>query len=80
MKNKNIVRDPNNYIKTPQVERLYGAGTKAGQKIRGSKTVTKSNSKNKVVTYSPINRVGKQTKTKVVTKNGKTRNKFGIYR
>ena len=71
---KTIKYDSNNYQKTPQVERLYGAGTKAGQTIRSSKTVVKPNGKRKVVTYGAINRTGKQTRTKsVITRTGRTR-------
>ena len=71
MKTKVITYDPNHYKKTRMTGVVYG-GKK--EKIRTSKTVTKSNGKVKTVTYGPIDYYGKQTKTKTVTKNGRTRN------
>lgn len=69
-KQKTITYDPTNFAGTLMAGTVYRKGD---QKIRKSKTVTKSNGKVKTVTYGPMNYYGKQTKTKLVTKNGKTR-------
>lgn len=66
MKTKVITYDPTNYKKTRMTSTVYGRND---QKIRSSKTVTKSNGKTKVVTYGPVDYYGRQTKTKVKTKN-----------
>lgn len=60
--------------------------TKDEKGFRVSKTKVKTSAKGtkvKTITYSKPYKSGSellQTKTKVVTKNGKTRNKLGLYR
>ncbi len=50
-----------------QAARVY-----AGKPIKTSKMVIKGNGKVKTVTYGPINRIGRQTKTKTISKGGLT--------
>lgn len=73
MKTKKIIFDPKNYKKTPMTTVVYGDND---QKIRKTKTVTKSNGKVKKVEYGPVDHYANQTKTKTVTKNGKTRTTY----
>lgn len=60
MRKKTITYDPTNYQKTPKVMEIYGGND---QKIR-SKKVVETKKKIKTVVYGPVNRTGKQTKTK----------------
>lgn len=60
MRKKTITYNPRHYLNTPKVIEVYGGNDK---KIR-EKKVVETKKKIKTVLYSPVNRTGKQTKTK----------------